>query len=42
MQRIGKTDLRAVVSDQKVTFVRVNDITATAWNDRYVCSCSAE
>ena len=42
MQNKGKTDLKVIVSDNKLMFARVNDVVENAWNDRYVCVCAAE
>lgn len=42
MQDKGKTDLKVIVSDNKLMFARANDVVGSAWNDRYVCACAAE
>ncbi len=42
MQVVRKSDIKTFRSEQRLVFMRANDLASNAWNDRYVCACAAE
>lgn len=42
MQVVRKSDIKTIRSEQRLVFMRADDVASNAWNNRYVCACAAE